>query len=149
MGEHGGEGWVPSPVRRVLLEPTSFNYAFGNTRHTSIFRDTHGATQKVGSLSKNCTLQAGTAPFDALLSYLPLQVLLLGFGDIRNALATAAHVAGLPATKCTSLHFHLNDISLSNVARGVLLTHLVRGFILKGPLNLPRGLSAAAELLAT
>lgn len=53
------------------------------------------------------------------------QLLLLGFGDVRHVLATAAACAAQPATKCRRLTFHLNDIGPLNVARGILLLHLV------------------------
>ena len=53
------------------------------------------------------------------------QVLLLGFGDLRNALATTQDWASQPSTKLQTLELVLNDISLLNVARGVLLAHLV------------------------
>ena len=54
------------------------------------------------------------------------QALLLGFGDVRHVLATAAAcMAADPAAAPKSLTFHLNDISPLNVARGVLLLHLV------------------------
>ncbi|GAB4819421.1 hypothetical protein N2152v2_006467 [Parachlorella kessleri] len=92
------EPWTPSPVRRVLLEPVNFFYGFGNTKYASLFRETYQASQKV---------------------------LLLGFGDLRNALATAQDWASQPNTKLQTLELVLNDVSLLNVARGVLLAHLV------------------------
>jgi hypothetical protein len=56
---------------------------------------------------------------------LPLQLLLLGFGDVRNVLATAAACAAERGSRCRELAFDLCDIGLPNVARGVLLLHLV------------------------
>lgn len=59
---------------------------------------------------------------------MPLQVLLLGFGDVRNVLATAASCATQGASATKRLSFTLCDISLLNVARGMLLLHLVSAF---------------------
>ena len=54
-------------------------------------------------------------------------MLLLGFGDVRNALATAAAcTAAQPASKCRELRLHLNNVGTLNVARGLLMLHLVR-----------------------
>lgn len=54
-----------------------------------------------------------------------MQALLLGFGDPRHVLATGAACA-LRAPPPRRLSFDLCDIGPLNVARGVLLMHLVR-----------------------
>ena len=62
-----------------------------------------------------------------------LQALLLGFGDVRNVLATAAACAAAGAAQGKggshpgpqALLFDCCDLSLLNAARGVLLLHLV------------------------
>lgn len=75
--------------------------------------------------SISCPPQAASQPH-ALHPYLP-QMLLLGFGDVRNVLSTASACAADPkSARCRQLCFHLNDISPLNVARGLLLLHLVR-----------------------
>ncbi len=59
-----------------------------------------------------------------------LQLLLLGFGDVRHVLSTAAACAGRAGkpSKRRQLSFLLNDISPLNVDRGILLMHLVNGW---------------------
>lgn len=54
-----------------------------------------------------------------------LQLLLLGFGDVRNVLATAAECAAQRSSQCRELAFDLCDNGLANVARGTLLLRLV------------------------
>ncbi|KAL4422968.1 hypothetical protein ABPG75_009165 [Micractinium tetrahymenae] len=81
--------WVPAPQRRILLESAAFIYAFGNTKSRSLWTGTSGEDYRA---------------------------LLLGFGDVRNVLATAA--------ACASTGFDLCDVSPLNIARGLLLLHL-------------------------
>lgn len=84
----------------MLLENAGFVYAFGNTPAASLYRrESRLAT---------------------------LRLLLLGFGDVRHALATAAGCAADATSACRALRFELNDVSPLNVARGILLLHLVR-----------------------
>ena len=39
--------WEFAPQRRVLMENAGFVYAFGNTCHTSLYRETYQATHQV------------------------------------------------------------------------------------------------------
>jgi hypothetical protein len=88
--------WCPSLSKRTLYERADFRYLMGNTRHASIFRDTLGLAA-------------------------PNRAALLGFGDLRNAWATAGAAA---ASSCPGLELDLVDYQIVNVARGALLDFL-------------------------
>lgn len=138
--------WEPAPQRRILLEAASFVYAFGNTRHRSLLRTAGQEEHRVSrpgraaaacahvalkhQLTAQCSLImlpcSHTTMLCNTLRHRAIQALLLGFGDVRHVLATAAACAEAGAAAAPrALAFHLNDVSPLNVARGVLLLHLV------------------------
>lgn len=115
--------WKVSPCRRVLIENCAFYYAFGNTNNVSLYRENNEEENKVRS-------RWLAVPMKCLIAGSPLtcapsaQLLLLGFGDVRNVLATASNCAMHGKRACRTLSFELCDHSLACIARGLLLLHL-------------------------
>jgi hypothetical protein len=60
-----GERWDVRPQRRTLLEHTSFFYAFGNTRHTSFFRENGEELLKVPCRGRVAQLLIGAVLWGA------------------------------------------------------------------------------------
>ncbi|GIQ82215.1 hypothetical protein KIPB_003311 [Kipferlia bialata] len=85
---------------------TPFNYSFGNSVAASLLN---------GIPHKERTGQCGAEP---------ISILSLGCGDPRNLLQTLVSISlGLP--ECPPLRVSLNDISISQLARDVLLVYMM------------------------